>query len=370
MIMLPWRSDSWQFYTPRNRIENMEIPDTPNWNQVLTLLKAHVRPGERILAPDHFLNEFAQIYPPHIRRHWIDFTFDWFVLHVEAIARMDRAVLRDMLANAYPVLANPYFFVFTRRRDLPQRSLQEPAFQQLQTYLMSAGLIGAERAPPVKRGAVITTFNRPAMLEATVASVAATGAEVVVVDDGSMQLNAPRNQAITLAAGGTYLFVPGNRGLPTALNCGLSFFLADESVTWISTFNDDVAVDPTLYQVLGKLEATREFPLMSGYLSPHHKALGTRSIGGHEVQLMRSMPGQHIHAARDYWRFVMPIPTPYLGAPKPTGNFDGQGADEDWWIGSYAPRSIAKTGGFIAVVPDLVTNRGLDSSTWAPPGTV
>jgi hypothetical protein len=269
------------------------------------------------------------------------------------------------------VLANPVFFVFTRRQDLPRRSLQEPAFQQLQTFLMAAGLIGAERAPPARRGAVITTFNRPEMLEGTVASIAAAGAELVVVDDGSTPLNAPRNQAIAIAAGGAYLFVPGNRGLPTALNCGLSYFLADEAVTWISTFNDDVAVDPALYQVLGKLEATREFPLMSGYLSPHHKVFDTRVVGGHDIQLLRSMPGQHIHAARDYWRGIMPIPTPYLGAPKPEGgHFPGQGADEDWWIGSYAPRAITKTGGFIAVVPSLVTNRGVDESTWAPKGTV
>jgi len=349
----------------------MEFPDFPIWHEVLAFLKAQVRPGERILAPDHFLDEFDQVYPPQIRRHWIDFDFDWFVLFVEAIERMDRAVLRDMLKNARPVFANPKFFIFTRRNDMPRRSLQEPAFQQLQAFLMAAGLIGAERPAPVRRGAVITTFDRPAMLEGTVASVAATGAEIVVVDDGSSPLNAPRNQAIALAAGGAYLFVPGNRGLPTALNCGLGYFLADEAVTWISTFNDDVAVDPALYQVLAAIEATREFPLMTGYLSPHHKRFGTRTIGGRDVHLLRSMPGQHIHAARDYWRGIMPIPTPYLGAPKPDrGNFPGQGADEDWWIGSYAPRSITKTGGFIAALDGLVANRGIGQSTWAPKDTV
>lgn len=349
----------------------MDIPTNENWLQVLGLLKTYVRPDERILAPDHFLNEFPQVYPPQIRRHWISFDFDWFVLHVEAIARMDRAVLRDMLSNAHPVFANPVFFVFTRRPDLPQRSLQEPAFQQLQRYLMAEGLIGAERAPPVKRGAVITTYQRPALLEGTLAALAPTGVAQLVVDDGSRPEDAARNRALAEAAGAAYLFVPGNRGLPTALNCGLGYFLADETVTWISSFNDDVAIDPTLYQVLGKLEATREFPLMSGYLSPHHKVFGTRMVAGHEVHLLRSMPGQHIHAARDYWRGLLPIPTPYLGAPKPDGGqFPGQGAEEDWWIGSYAPRSIVKTGGFIAAVSGLVANRGLDRSTWAPQGTV
>ena len=48
----------------------MEIPDNPNWRQVVEFLKAHVRPTERILATDHFLNEFAQVYPPQSRRDW------------------------------------------------------------------------------------------------------------------------------------------------------------------------------------------------------------------------------------------------------------------------------------------------------------
>ena len=345
----------------------MEIPDNPNWRQVVAFLKAHARPDERILAPDHFLNEFAQVYPPQIRRDWIGVDFDWFVLHVEAIARMDRAVLADMLAHAVPVLANPVFFVFTRRDDLPRRSLQEPAFQQLQMYLMANGMIGAEPAPAVRRGAVITTYERPAMLERSVAGVIAAGAELLVVDDGSSADNAARNRAIAERLGAAYLGLPSNRGLPTAVNCGVGFFLADETVTWISTFNDDVAVDPALYQRLGALEASGEFPLMTGYLSPHHKVLGTRTVGGIEVSLCRSLSGLHMHGARDYWRALLPVPTPYLGAPKPTGGrFPGQGADEDWWVGSYAPRAVAKAGGYIAAVPGLVSHLGAEVSTWGP----
>lgn len=346
----------------------MEIPDNPNWRQVVDFLKAHVRPTERILAPDHFLNEFAQVYPPQSRRDWLGFDFDWFVIHVEAITRMDRAVIRNMLANAHPVFGNPVFFLFARRDDLPRRSMQEPLFQQFQMVLLANGLIGAEPARTTRRGAVITTYNRPPMLEGTLASVTAAGAAVVVIDDGSAPEHAARNRAIAEAGNAAYVFVPGNRGLPTALNCGLSFFLADETVSWISTFNDDIGVDPALYQILATLEATGEFPIMTGYLSPHHKIHGTRLVEGREVALLRSLPGQHIHAVQDYWRAVMPIPTPYLGAPKPSGGrFPGQGADEDWWIGSYAPRSAAKTGGFIAAVPGLVKNLGLEISTWAPP---
>lgn len=349
----------------------MEIIDNQNWQQVVALLTQHAQPHERILAPDHFLGLFPQVYPPQIRRHWLDVDFDWFVLHNEALARLDRAVVRDMLANAHPVFANPAFFVFARRDDIPRRSMMEPAFQPLQAWLMANGMIGAERTPPVRRGAVITTYQRPDMLAQTLGALRAAGAELAVVDDGSGGEFAARNRALADEAGAAYLFVPGNRGLPTALNCGVAYFLADERITWISSFNDDVVIEPTLYQVLGKLEATREFPLMTGYLSAHHKVHGTRVIDGIEVTLLRSIPGQHIHGARDYWRGVLPIPTPYLGAPKPTGGvFPGQGADEDWWIGSYAPRAVVKAGGLIAAVPSLVTNRGLDASTWAPKGTL
>src|SRR5436190_1346227 len=108
----------------------MELLDLPNWQQVTAFLTPHVRPQERILAPDPFLGLFPQVYPPQIRRHWLAADFDWFVLHVEALERLDRAVVRDMLANAHPVFANAAFFVFTRRDDVARCSLQEPAFQQ------------------------------------------------------------------------------------------------------------------------------------------------------------------------------------------------------------------------------------------------
>ncbi len=342
----------------------MEIPDNPNWQQVLAFLRAHVRPADRILAPDHFLNEFALVYPLQIRRHWIAFDFDWFVLHVEGIARLDRAIVADMLAHAAPVFANPVFFVFARRDDLPRRSLQEPAFMQLNMYLMANGLIGAAPAPAVRRGAVMTTYNRPAMLERSAAAVIAAGAELLVVDDGSAAEHAAANRTIAERAGAAYLGLPANRGLPTALNCGIAYFLADEGVTWISTFNDDVAVDRALYQRLAPIEASREFPLMTGYLSPHHKVLGSRTVNGVAVQLCRSLSGLHMHGARDYWRALSPIPTPYLGAPKPTGGFPGQGADEDWWVGSYSPHAVAKAGGFIAAIAGLVDHRGAAVSTW------
>jgi hypothetical protein len=63
----------------------------------------------------------------------------------------------------------------------------------------------------------------------------------------------------------------------------------------------------------------------------------------------------------------MPIPTPYLGAPKPTGGRPGQGSDEDWWVTAWSPNAIAKRGGYVICVPGLVRTFDVERSTWAKP---
>jgi len=70
------------------------------------------------------------------------------------------------------------------------------------------------------------------------------------------------------------------------------------------------------------------------------------------VARRRPLPGI-LHAHRNYWSRVLPIPTPYLGSASP-GWGEGQGADVDWWVVSWAPQSIVKQGGYIACVSGLV----------------
>jgi hypothetical protein len=81
---------------------------------------------------------------------------------------------------------------------------------------------------------------------------------------------------------------------------------------------------------------------------------------------MRGISGQHIHAHRDYWRGVLPIPSPYLGAPRPGGGLAGQGPEEDFWISVWSPDSISKKGGYVACLPGLVRAflTSAEDSTW------
>ena len=61
----------------------------------------------------------------------------------------------------------------------------------------------------------------------------------------------------------------------------------------------------------------------------------------------------------------MPLPSPYLGAPKP-----GAGASmEDWWIVNQAPRSAERRGLLVVCIPGLVRTFlwHHDDSTWANP---
>ena len=158
--------------------------------------------------------------------------------------------------------------------------------------------------------------------------------------------------------GAALLVLPSNRGLCCAINTGVAFWLADPDVEWISVFADDVEVQPNLLTVFAEIQDPVERPLLVGRYAEEHPTFGEETIAGHRVLRQRSSPGFPLHAHRDYWRDVLPIPTPYLGAPKPAGGRPGQGSEADWWVGSWAPRSITKRGGFIICVPGLVRHTG------------
>ncbi|NJR66751.1 MAG: hypothetical protein HC772_17890 [Leptolyngbyaceae cyanobacterium CRU_2_3] len=150
------------------------------------------------------------------------------------------------------------------------------------------------------------------------------------------------------------------------MNVGLEYWLADPQIDWISYFQDDVDINPETLKVLEQIQDQRDRPLLSGRDALEHPNFGTGEIAGYPVLYKRSMPGQHLHAHRDYWRSIMPIPTPYLGAPKPDQGKPGQGADEDWWITCWSPHSIVKRGGYVVCVPGLVRSfqTSADESTW------
>jgi glycosyltransferase involved in cell wall biosynthesis len=202
-------------------------------------------------------------------------------------------------------------------------------------------------------GVIVTTYNRPAALARSLPQIAALGAPVLVVDDGSDIENEFANRDICVASDCEYLLMPQNRGLAAAVNIALSYWLADKRVEWISYFQDDVDVHPDLFKEIEK--AAREVvgvPLFSGHDSPDHPAFER----GRGIMLKRTCAGVHLHARPEFWAGVMPIPTFELGAPKRMpGRVRGIGSNVDWWIVRDSPRSVANQPvKHIACLPGLV----------------
>lgn len=324
---------------------------------VVARLPRLLRPGEVFAAPMHFSFLHGGAVPASIHaRHWEQpprvIVFD------ATLAREYPLALRQAMSRTHqPVLVAGRYAIFRRGPPSPW------------SWRRRRGL-GAHRAAlaapprpepqPTGRAAVVTTYGRPAHLDRCLASLARTGVRMLVVGDGSP--TAPEDAAVAARHGALHLALPGNRGISAALNAGLAFWLADPDIAWISTFNDDVEVAPELFERLGAFEARKPRPLLSGYHNRWHRRDPALAQPGPDGEFaVRSAAGVHLHAHRDDWAAVMPIPTVVLGAPVP-----GIAAEEDWWISTWAPRSAAKAGRPILVLPGLVEtfSAGGADSTW------
>lgn len=209
-------------------------------------------------------------------------------------------------------------------------------------------------------GIVVTTCNRSQALKRSLPQIVALGAPALVVDDSLSEEKL--NREICIHNHANYLRLPQNRGLACALNVGLSFWLADKQVEWVSYFQDDVDVHPSLFKEIGKICKDHSLWLFTGHDSPDHPTV--KDCG--EYKLKDSCAGIHMHASREFWKSVMPVPTNSLGTPKRIlGRERGMGSDVDWWIVKNSPNSVQKRGGSVICLPGLVRtflHRAEDSS--------
>jgi hypothetical protein len=212
------------------------------------------------------------------------------------------------------------------------------------------------------RAVVVSTYNRPQALARTLPQLRALGAPVLVVDDGSSPEARAENAAIAARCGAPYLSLPANRGLAAVVNVGISYWLADPAIAWISYFQDDVDVDPDLFAALEPLEDAVRSPVLTGFDTDEHATLRVERSGDREIKYKDNSTGMHLHCHRDYWAAVLPVPSRYLGAPK--AGRGGSGADA--WIVKRAPASAGARGLTVVCVPGLVTTFAWrrEDSTW------
>jgi glycosyltransferase involved in cell wall biosynthesis len=338
--------------------------DDSYWVDVLAFLERHADRQAAILAPNDFLEFFPGTYPYNVSYLFPSDYFEFVVFHKGMVTDVDRGLATAVVEQFHAVLANPVFVVYSKTALADIAPLELIHVDSLLRQIAKQYPISTFQKREF--AAVVTTYNRPECLQRSLPQLLKLGVPVVVVDDGSSPAHASANREIANLYSVPLITIPENRGLPNAINVGIEYWLADADIRWISYFQDDVDVRPNLFEVLAKIQHPTERPLIAGQDALEHPTVKTIDIAGYSVLLKRSMPGQHLHAHRDYWRAVLPIPTPYLGAPKPDRGKPGQGADEDWWITAWSPHSIVKQGGYVVCVPGLVTTfRPLaEGSTW------
>jgi hypothetical protein len=197
---------------------------------------------------------------------------------------------------------------------------------------------------------LVTTFSRPNALARSLPQIAALRAPVLVVDDGgSCEM---QNRTICAECGAAYLRIPENRGLAGALNIGLSFWLSDSAVKWISYFQDDVDVHPETFKALARLHKYGQ--MLTGHDAGEHAMDFVTGFCGMTVKHKKYIRATHMHASTEMWKSFLPIPTYLLGAPKKMTRGKGVGSNVDWWIVRDAPNSLEARHQKILCVPNLV----------------
>lgn len=306
----------------------------------------------RVLGPDEFAPYLRCLTPlGSVGADVASRDFEWIIVPQGGLGTLPAPLLIGLRDHFRCTVENRRYLLFAANANSSTRD--GAALRARIDALLPAH--DASRAPlQVRtwkdRAVLVTTFERPAALERSLPQIACLGAAVLVVDDGSREAAARRNQATALACGVAYLRLPVNRGLSAALNVGLEYLLADAAITWVSCLQDDVDVRADLLSVLARVEDREQRPILSGYDATAHPALERTEVAGIPIVLKRETAGVHLHAHRDYWRGVLPIPTEYIGAPKRRW----EAPLEDSWITTGAPASAARRGVPIACLPGLV----------------
>jgi len=337
------------------------------WAEVLEVVRRFIDPSQPLFAPSPFMEFFPRTLPVFLLSEARLREAAMLVFHRDETDWIGFD-LRDRLMERFDaVMANELFVGFARKglageaMEFDPRDLER--FHAKLEKLRRLHLIQIPAGPPAARcAAVISAYNRPWALARTLPQVMRLGCPVLVVEDGSDSQHAEAYRKIREETPGVHwLAVPENRGIACAINTGVSYWLADADVEWISCFEEDVDVHPELLKQLALVQDGVDRPLLTGRRPPEHPVVGEEEINGVRVLHFHSTPGQHFHAHRQYWSDVLPIP-----AASPAFRGFKKTAYCDWWLASWAPRSVCNTGRTIVCVPGLVSAFATkaEDSTW------
>ncbi|MCU0524741.1 MAG: glycosyltransferase [Elainella sp. Prado103] len=340
----------------------MSFPADPQWLDVQAFLKQYAQPTDAILAPIDFLEMFpAQTYPYNVSTRLPVNHFGFVVFHKAMLSEIDPTLALEVLDRFQPVYGNAVFVVYAQT-DLKLPSPDENDLKALLLAVQQRSVKLESRTQP-RWAAVMVTHNQAGLLARSLAAIADLKIPMVVVDDGSIEPHRTANQILVEQYGAQLLALPTHQGAAAAINVGVGYWLTQPEIQWISCFQDNVQVQAELRRGLEAVQHPQNFPLLTGYDAPEHASVGSQPIGDYRILLKQATSGVHLHAHRDYWQGVLPVPPLYSQSQLAAG----QSSDADWWITAWSPRSILKQGGQVACLPGLVTqldpSRAVDLET-------
>ncbi len=339
-------------------------PKNKYWQPLVKFLKEKNLENEIFIGPEVLLYEFPKVFPYQILKdiRLSDYAFEYIVFHKKLPEDLTNDFLDLIQAQYRPVWGNHLFVVYKKNRSTKEKIL---ALKYI--FYTKINLKKYYKKDLSKRnGILITTYNRPDFLIKLLTQLKDRPEEILVVNDGSDEQYLNQYEQIKQKfPENIYIDNPKNTGLVFSLNTGFSYFLSDPDVEWIHYFQDDVEISKDFFEIIEKVADKEERPVITGFYKKPHKIFGTKNIKGIEVKLLRSAGAPHLFIHRLYLIENMPIPNPYVGAPKPDRGKPGQGADEDWWLLSWSPKSIVKRGKYIISIPGLAKSEATgDLSTW------
>ena len=339
-------------------------PKNKYWNPLVKYLKNNNLENEIFIGPEVLLYDFPKVFPYQILKDidLNDYEFEYIVFHKKLPEDMTNDFLDLIKASYKPVWANHLFVVYKKNRSTAEK------LAALKYVLYSKiSFKKYYKETQQKTGILITTYNRPEALIKLLYQLKDRPEEVLIVNDGSdTRFEQQYQQIEEKFPQFTYITNPKNMGLVFSMNTGFSYFLSDPEIEWIHYFQDDVVIkDDDFFTKTRQVADRNKYPVVSGIYHELHKIFKKTTIESLEVYLLRSAPALHFLVHRLYLMKNMPIPNPYVGAPKPDRGKPGQGSDEDWWLFSWSPQSIVKRGGYIVSIPGLcATELNPEFSTW------
>ncbi len=339
-------------------------PKNKYWLPLVNFLKKKSLEDQIFIGPEVLLYDFPKVFPYQILKdiRLNDYTFNYIVFHKKLAEDYTNEFLDLIKSDFKPVWGNHLFVVYKRNRSAKEKlgALKSLLYTKvnLKKYY--------KKDISKRNGILITTYNRPEFLIKLLRQLENRSEEILVVNDGSNEIYHHQYEQIKKRfPQNTYIDNPKNMGLVFSMNTGFSYFLSDPDIEWVHYFQDDVEITSQFFETIEKVADKNDYPVVTGFYKEPHKIFGSKLINGVEVKLLRSASAQHFYVHRLYLMDNMPIPNPYIGAPKPDKGKPGQGSDEDWWLLSWAPKSIVKRGKYVISIPGLAKSDAIgELSTW------